>query len=101
MKIQNCLLTLSVLALLRLPAPAADGTAKDNEKLTGLRTPSPERDGKWHVSRFPRDLQPPVVTPGPRSGQNAPAPSDAEWLFAGHDLSKWQNDQGARRQMER
>jgi hypothetical protein len=34
--------------------------------------------------------QPPVVTPGLAFSQNAPAPSDAEVLFDGTDLSKWQ-----------
>jgi hypothetical protein len=35
-----------------------------------------------------------VVTPGAAFSQNSPAPSDAEVLFDGKDLSKWQNAQG-------
>ena len=38
--------------------------------------------------------QPPVITPGQTFSQSAPAPSDAEVLFDGKDLSKWQNSRG-------
>jgi len=42
-------------------------------------------DGKWHVHDSDRP-HPPVVTPGAKPGD---APSDAEILFDGKDLSKW------------
>ncbi|WP_435010724.1 3-keto-disaccharide hydrolase [Tundrisphaera lichenicola] len=47
--------------------------------------------GKWHVHDGDRP-QPPIVTPGTPSTQEAPgkAPSDAVVLFDGKDLSKWQ-----------
>ena len=35
-----------------------------------------------------------LVTPGSTFSQMAPAPSDAEVLFDGKDLSKWQNSRG-------
>jgi hypothetical protein len=49
--------------------------------------------GKWHV-HDPDRPQPRVVTPGAAFSQSAPPPSDAEMLFNGADLSKWQNSQG-------
>jgi hypothetical protein len=49
--------------------------------------------GKWHV-HDPDRPQPPVITPGATFSQNAPAPSDAEMLFDGKDLSKWQTAGG-------
>ena len=42
----------------------------------------------------PDHPQPPVVTPGGTFSQNAPAPSDAEVLFDGKDLAKWENNRG-------
>lgn len=50
-------------------------------------------DGKWHV-HDPARSQPVVVTPGATFSQNAPAPSDAEILFDGHGLAKWESDKG-------
>ncbi len=38
--------------------------------------------------------QPPVVTPGNKSQNLIPAPSDAIVLFDGKDLSQWQNSKG-------
>ena len=49
--------------------------------------------GKWHLHDSDRP-QPPVVTPGATFSQGAPAPSDAQVLFDGKDLSKWQNNRG-------
>ena len=49
--------------------------------------------GKWHV-HDPARTQPPVVTPGTNFSQLAPAPSDAEVLFDGTSLSKWQKGNG-------
>jgi len=45
--------------------------------------------GKWH-QHDPNRPQPPVVRPGTNFSQGAPPPSDAEILFDGQDLSKWQ-----------
>jgi hypothetical protein len=48
---------------------------------------------KWHL-HDPDRPQPRVVAPGASFSQGAPAPSDAEVLFDGKDLSKWQNNRG-------
>jgi hypothetical protein len=49
--------------------------------------------GKWrvHDSRRP---QPCVITPGASFSQGAPVPSDAEVLFDGKGLEKWENEKG-------
>jgi hypothetical protein len=52
-----------------------------------------EPDGKWHV-HDPARPQPLIVTPGATFSQGAPAPSDAEVLFDGHGLEKWENERG-------
>ena len=49
--------------------------------------------GKWHL-HDPDRPQPRIVTPGATFSQNAAAPSDAEVLFVGKDLVKWQNNRG-------
>src|SRR5208283_4143087 len=49
--------------------------------------------GKWEVHDRNRP-QPPVVTPGATFSQGAPPPSDAEMLFNGTGLAKWQNERG-------
>jgi hypothetical protein len=51
--------------------------------------------GKWHVHDGDRP-QPPVVTPGTSSTQEAPgkAPSDAVVLFDGKDASRWHDGRG-------
>jgi hypothetical protein len=63
------------------------------EKIDGFRDTPMLPGGKWHL-HDPDRPQPPVVTPGATFSQNAPAPSDAEVLFDGKDLSQWQNSQG-------
>lgn len=55
--------------------------------------PAMEPDGKWQVHDVNRP-QPPIVTPGATFSQGAPAPNDAEVLFDGHGLDKWENDHG-------
>lgn len=49
--------------------------------------------GKWH-QHDPNRPQPPVVTPGSNFSVGATAPSDAEVLFDGKDLSKWTDKDG-------
>ena len=83
-----CLLTLSVVAL----AFAADDPPKQ-EKIDGFRDTPMLPGSKWHL-HDPDRPQPRVVSPGATFSQNAPAPSDAEVLFDGKDLSKWQNNRG-------
>src|SRR5208283_2656976 len=84
-----CLLTLAFAA----PALAADGATKDVETIDGFRNTPMLPGGKWHL-HDPDRPQPRVVTPGATFSQNASAPSDAEVLFDGKDLSKWQNNRG-------
>ncbi len=47
----------------------------------------------WHV-HDPDRPRPRIVTPGETFSQNAPAPSDAQVLFDGKDLSQWRSDKG-------
>lgn len=85
MRYGSCFLVVAVAAALRLGAaePAIEGF-RDTPLLPGT---------KWHV-HDPDRPQPPVVTPGPTFSQSAPAPSDAELLFDGKDISKWQSERG-------
>jgi hypothetical protein len=52
-----------------------------------------EPAGIWFVHDEKRP-QPKVITPGTTFSQGAPAPSDAEVLFDGHGLAKWENEKG-------
>lgn len=63
------------------------------DKIDGPRDTPLLPDGKWHV-HDPDRPQPRVITPGATFSQNASAPSDAEVLFDGKDLAKWQNAKG-------
>src|SRR5580693_1047104 len=63
------------------------------EKIEGFRDTPMLPGDKWHM-HDPDRPQPPVVTPGATFSQGAPAPSDAEILFDGKDLLKWQTDNG-------
>jgi hypothetical protein len=73
--------------------PATPAVASPMEHIEGFTNTSMLPGGKWH-QHDPNRPQPPVVTPGATFSQGAPAPSDAEVLFDGTDLSKWQNNQG-------
>src|SRR5512140_701399 len=64
------------------------------ETIDGFRDTPIVPGTKWHL-HDPDRPQPPVVAPGATFSQNVPAPSDAEVLFDGKDLSKWQNSRGA------
>ena len=72
---------------------AARAATNQVEQIDGFRDTPMLPGGKWHV-HDPDRPQPRVVTPGASFSQNAPAPSDAEVLFDGKDLSKWQNGRG-------
>jgi hypothetical protein len=64
-----------------------------DEKIDGF-TDTPLIPGsKWTI-HDPRRPQPRVVEPGKTFSQAASAPSDAEVLFDGKDLSKWQDANG-------
>ncbi len=63
------------------------------EPIDGFRDTPLLPGGPWHL-HDPDRPQPPVVTPGASFSQVAPAPSDAEVLFDGTDLTKWQMADG-------
>ena len=81
----------AVLALTH--ASAAPDATNQLEKIDGPRDTALLPDGKWHV-HDPDRPQPRIVTPGATFSQNAPAPSDAEVLFDGKGVAKWQNTKG-------
>jgi hypothetical protein len=67
--------------------------ADSTEKIDGFRDTPMIPGTQWHI-HDPDRPQPRVVTPGASFSQGAPAPSDAEMLFDGTGLAKWQNSQG-------
>ena len=73
--------------------PLAAAQTNNSETIEGFRDTPLLPGTKWHV-HDPDRPQPPVVTPGETFSLNAPAPSDAEVLFNGKDLSKWQGAHG-------
>jgi hypothetical protein len=72
-------------------APQA-GAAAPREQIEGFKEHKLPGD-KW-FQHDPDRPQPAVITPGATFSQGAPPPSDAEVLFDGKDLSKWQNTRG-------
>ncbi|HWE35370.1 MAG TPA: DUF1080 domain-containing protein [Isosphaeraceae bacterium] len=77
-------------------AVAAAGLVLGQEKpRLGFKDTPMLPGGKWHVHDGDRP-QPPVVTPGTCSTQEAPgkAPSDAVVLFGGKDASRWHDGRG-------
>jgi hypothetical protein len=90
--LKNCSLCLLALAA-ATGALAADDATNQVEPIDGFTDTPMLPGGKWHLHDRDRP-QPRVVTPGATFSQNAPAPSDAEVLFDGTDLSKWQNNRG-------
>ncbi len=85
--------TKTLCPLLVLAALALPNTTRAAEEIDGFRDTPLIPGTKWHW-HDPDRPQPPVVTPGASFSQGAPAPSDAEILFDGKDLSKWQNNRG-------
>jgi hypothetical protein len=88
---KSFLLSVAALAFC-LSVAAAQGPAP-TEPIDGFRDTPLIPGSPWHI-HDPDRPQPPVVTPGATFSQKAPAPSDADVLFAGDDLSKWQDDHG-------
>jgi hypothetical protein len=78
-------------ALVLALAGAESATA--DEPIDGFRNTPMLPGGKWHI-HDPDRPQPRVVTPGAAFSPTSAAPSDAEVLFAGHDLSKWETTNG-------
>ncbi len=81
------------------PLPPLFAQAPRNAEVTidgvaGFQDTPLEPNAKWHV-HDPARPQPPVVTPGGSFSLGATAPSDAEVLFDGHGLEKWQTLQGS------
>lgn len=74
-------------------AAAAGGEVGATKNTDGFRDTPLIPGTPWHL-HDPDRPQPPVVTPGASFSQGAPPPSDAEVLFDGKDLSKWQGRGG-------
>ncbi len=90
--IKQCGVCLLILAA-NVPVSLRGAEPNRPEQIEGFRDTPMLPGGKWHV-HDPDRPQPPVVTPAPSFSLNAPAPSDAEVLFDGKDLSKWQSERG-------
>jgi hypothetical protein len=74
------------------PPAAGAAAAAPAEKIEGFKEHL-IAGSKW-FQHDPDRPQPPIVTPGATFSQAAPAPSDAEVLFDGKDLAKWQTLSG-------
>jgi hypothetical protein len=79
---------LAALAVIVCRSPAQTASAP-RETIEGFTDTPMLPGGRWH-QHDPNRPQPPVVTPGAAFSQGAPPPSDAEVLFDGSDLSKWE-----------
>ena len=87
-------LTLVLLAVLVFSSPLFAAEWTPNQVNTDGFTNTPIIPGTpWHL-HDPNRPQPPVVTPGPSPTLGMAPPSDAELIFDGKDLSKWQNNRG-------
>jgi hypothetical protein len=82
----------AIIGALAISLTSAPGQT-NTEKIEGFKDTPMLPGGKWHM-HDPDRPQPPVVTPGATFSQAAPPPSDAELLFDGKDLAKWQNENG-------
>jgi hypothetical protein len=93
-RLPGSLVLAGMLALAVSSSPAqTNGTNGTVETIEGFKDTPLLPGGKWHM-HDPDRPQPPVVTPGATFSQNAPPPSDAEVLFDGTNLAKWQSDNG-------
>src|SRR5512135_1347968 len=90
--LRSCGVALSYVCV-TLPFATIGAEPEKPEPIDGFKDTPMLPGTKWHLHDSDRP-QPPVVTPGAVFSQGAPAPSDAEVLFDGKDLSKWQNDRG-------
>jgi hypothetical protein len=89
----GCLIITVLLAGSVAAQPVTTSVVAPSEHIEGFTNTSLLSGGKWH-EHDPNRPQPPVVTPGATFSQNAPPPSDAEVLFDGKDLSKWEGGAG-------
>ncbi|MGA2555533.1 MAG: DUF1080 domain-containing protein [Verrucomicrobiota bacterium] len=92
----RALALLALLAMISYSSPAqnppAAGAAGATEHIEGFKEhllPG----SKWY-QHDPDRPQPPIVSPGANFSGGAQPPSDAEVLFDGKDLSKWENTRG-------
>lgn len=89
----TAIVALSAIASVALGQQNPSRPAKSPEQIDGFRDTPLIPGTQWHI-HDPDRPQPPVVTPGVSFSQEANPPSDAEVLFDGKDLSKWQNSHG-------
>jgi hypothetical protein len=82
-----------ILVLMAAARTATGAEPAQAEVIDGFRDTPMLPGSKWHL-HDPDRPQPAVVTPPQNFSQGAPAPSDAEILFDGKDLSKWQSARG-------
>ena len=71
-----------LMLILGSSAMGSDDAPNPTQNTDGFRDTPMLPGGKWHVHDSDRP-QPRVVTPGATFSHGAPAPSDAEMLFAG------------------
>ena len=90
MKPRSLILTLASVALIATTAFAAE----EKKKNLGYSDTPLIPGTHWHVHDGDRPL-PRVITPGAQFSQMANAPSDANVLFDGTDLSKWAHGDGS------
>lgn len=81
---------LAIALLVAALSPAAQSAEAVVNGVAGFQDTPLLPGGKWHV-HDPARPQPPVVTPGKTFNLGASAPSDAEVLFDGTGLDKWQS----------
>jgi hypothetical protein len=74
-------------------ALSANGADDAVEKIDGFQDTPMIPGTEWHL-HDPDRPQPRVITPAAMFSQGTPAPSDAEVLFDGKDLSQWQDSRG-------
>ena len=89
---RNCSLMLCLLAALAMVVchSSAQTTSSSAERIEGFTDTPMLPGGRWH-QHDPGRPQPPVVTPAATFSQGTAPPSDAEVLFDGKDLSKWES----------